>query len=84
MTRNLSFIAVVKMSSGACNYLTISTNSSVEANSVGLCCLSKRLLKFSIAVKTDGIWERSSSVVECLTQDRRVAGSSLTSSTASN
>ena len=74
----------MKMSSGACHYLTILTNSSIEANSMGLRCLSKRLLKFSILVKTDGIWERSTSVVECLTQDQRVVGSSLTGGTASN
>ena len=28
------------------------------------------------------LWERSGSVVECLTRDRRVAGSSLTGATA--
>ena len=31
---------------------------------------------------TKEIWERSGSVVECLTRDRRVAGSSLTGVTA--
>ena len=30
----------------------------------------------------DGFWERSGSVVECLTRDRRAAGSSLTGVTA--
>ena len=29
-----------------------------------------------------GVWERSGSVVECLTRDRRAAGSSLTGLTA--
>ena len=84
MTQNLSVIAFVKMSSCESNNLKILTNSSIKANRVGLTCLSKRLLKFPIAIKTAGIWEGSSSVVECLTQDQRVAGSSLTGSTASN
>ena len=33
-------------------------------------------------LSTSDIWERSGSVVECLTRDRRAAGSSLTGVTA--
>ena len=39
-----------------------------------------RLNTGGLATKQD--WERSGSVVECLTQDQRAAGSSLTSVTA--
>ena len=41
------------------------------------------LLEHAIVLfKHSSCWERSGSVVECLTRDRRVAGSSLTGVTA--
>ena len=39
-------------------------------------------IEWIVYLRTGWLWERSGSVVECLTRDRRAAGSSLTGVTA--
>ena len=48
------------------------------------CACIRNILKIVMFVikKMKLVWERSGSVVECLTRDRRAAGSSLTGVTA--